>query len=380
MFKIIPYYRYVIGAFLVLPLSFLTAQTPLISIKTAGVTHTGGFTTVDEADKTCHDSTNPTPSAEESVTPYISTKTLDNPGHNPVAEAIIDFDNPPRLLQFVLIDPNIILFDMTYKSASQQVDFVSAHSSTSNYTLTLYKDGDTEGIVLTADDPNLDVSGTVNPRFTLSLDPYTAEENGETSFLFGSDYNILQRTSFAGIQESQYFIGEKGDPIVLTASEAAFLGDADGETLTFRQTSTEATSMVTIEANADAVAIGQAIKDAAGDFTIYVQPEVQENGDLHIYADEAFTLEGPFTANITDFAGQRVALYPNPAKSELQLKYAYPTPAQYTIYSLSGQLLGQAQQQDEAVHTIDIAHLSRGTYLLKTTNGTDEKYFHFIKE
>jgi hypothetical protein len=72
-----------------------------------------------------------------------------------------------------------------------------------------------------------------------------------------------------------------------------------------------------------------------------------------------------------------VLLYPNPAKS--QLKYAYPTHAQYTIYSLTGQVLGQAQQ-DEAVHTIDIAHLSRGTCLLKTTNGTDEKHFHFIKE
>jgi hypothetical protein len=379
MLKINTTYRYVIGVFLALPLSFLTAQTPLFSITTAGVTHAGGFTIVDEADKTCHDTTDPNPSAEESVTTYIGTKTLDNPGHNPVAEAIIDLDAPLRSVAFTERKSDDDIVGFIYKPASQQVDFAFTSTLSPNYTLTLYKDGDTEGTVLTASDPNLDISGTVNPRFTLSLDPYTAEQNGQIPYLFGTAYEIAVIQQFLGYSEGEVFIGEKGDPIVLTASELAFLGDADGETLTFRQTSTGETSTVTIDANADAAAIGQSIKDAAGNFTIYVQPEVQQNGDLHIYADEAFTLEGQFTASITDFSGQTVTLYPNPAKSELQLKYAYPTRAQYTIYSLSGQVLGQSQQ-DKAVHTIDIAHLSRGTYLLKTTNGTDEKLFHFIKE
>jgi hypothetical protein len=201
MLKINTTYRYVIGVFLSLPLSFLTAQTPLFSITTAGVIHAGGFTIVDEADKTCHDTTDPNPSAEESVTTYIGTKTLDNPGHNPIAEAIIDFDNPPRAIAFLVNSGNEDFFylgDMIYKSASQQVDFIFGSSLSRNYTVTLYKDGDTEGIVLTASDPNLDVSGTVNPRFTASLDPYTAEQNGQTDLLFGTACNIRQRTTFAG--------------------------------------------------------------------------------------------------------------------------------------------------------------------------------------
>ena len=76
---------------------------------------------------------------------------------------------------------------------------------------------------------------------------------------------------------------------------------------------------------------------------------------------------------------QSVLLYPNPAKSELQLKYAYPTHAQYTIYSLTGQVMATAQHS-HFVHSINVSHLSSGTYLLQAKSDKGEKYYHFIKE
>ena len=76
---------------------------------------------------------------------------------------------------------------------------------------------------------------------------------------------------------------------------------------------------------------------------------------------------------------ESVLLYPNPAKSELQLKYAYPTHAQYTIYSLTGQVMATAQHS-HFVHSINVSHLSSGTYLLQAKSDKGEKYYRFIKE
>jgi hypothetical protein len=74
-----------------------------------------------------------------------------------------------------------------------------------------------------------------------------------------------------------------------------------------------------------------------------------------------------------------VLLYPNPAKSQLQVEYTQPTQTQYTIYALTGQVVGQSHHR-EAHHTINVSHLSSGTYLLQAKSDKGEKYYHFIKE
>ncbi|MBT6252046.1 MAG: hypothetical protein HOI84_01955, partial [Flavobacteriaceae bacterium] len=64
----------------------------------------------------------------------------------------------------------------------------------------------------------------------------------------------------------------------------------NGTTFVLTQTATSETTDVVIDQAATAEEIGEAIKAAAGTFTIYVQPEVQDDGSLHIFADEAFTI------------------------------------------------------------------------------------------
>lgn len=80
-----------------------------------------------------------------------------------------------------------------------------------------------------------------------------------------------------------------------------------------------------------------------------------------------------------EILAQSVLLYPNPAKSQLQVEYTHPTQTHYTIYALTGQAVGQSHHR-EAHHTINVSHLSSGTYLLQAKSGQDEKYYHFIKE
>jgi hypothetical protein len=110
------------------------------------------------------------------------------------------------------------------------------------------------------------------------------------------------------------------------------------------------------------------------------------NSGLTDLAGNAF--EGQNVANasvntislsVATLSKQGVLLYPNPAKSELQLKYAYPTHAEYTIYSLTGQVMATAQHS-HFVHSINVSHLSSGTYLLQAKSDKGEKYYHFIKE
>ena len=90
-------------------------------------------------------------------------------------------------------------------------------------------------------------------------------------------------------------------------------------------------------------------------------------------------LEDDPTFSAEEILEQSVLLYPNPAKSHLQVEYTHPTQASYTVYALTGQVVATAQHY-HLVHSINISQLSSGTYLLQAKSGKEEKYYHFIKE
>ena len=92
---------------------------------------------------------------------------------------------------------------------------------------------------------------------------------------------------------------------------------------------------------------------------------------IQLEDDPAFSAE--------EILEQSVLLYPNPAKSHLQVEYTHPTQASYTVYALTGQVVATAQH-NHLVHSINISQLSSGTYLLQAKSSKEEKYYHFIKE
>lgn len=83
--------------------------------------------------------------------------------------------------------------------------------------------------------------------------------------------------------------------------------------------------------------------------------------------------------SISDFSGQRVALYPNPAQTELQLAYAQDTAVSYTVYDLTGRQLATHQARG-TTHSLDISSLPTGNYLLQAKQGKARKSFSFIKK
>ena len=85
------------------------------------------------------------------------------------------------------------------------------------------------------------------------------------------------------------------------------------------------------------------------------------------------------TASIEDFAGQRVALYPNPAQTELHLAYTQDTTVSYTVYDLTGRQLATHPARGTA-HSLDISSLPTGNYLLQAKHGKAQKSFSFIKK
>ena len=174
--------------------------------------------------------------------------------------------------------------------------------------------------------------------------------------------------------------GTKGTPITFTAEELAILNDANGRSFIMRQTATNATSVVNIPAQADAAAIGQAIKTAAAPHTIYIQPEIQDDGSLKTYADEAFTLEGDeiLSTQWQEAFGQNIALYPNPATDVLHLDYDTAKEIEYGIYNLAGQRV-QTVKSKGTQHNLNVSELAPGMYVLEAMGESQKTHFRFVK-
>lgn len=78
------------------------------------------------------------------------------------------------------------------------------------------------------------------------------------------------------------------------------------------------------------------------------------------------------TLNVSDFSVEEFALYPNPAKGELNVK-GIDTPTNFTIYFLDGKLVQKGRYQPDK--PINISALVPGTYVFKIK----DKNIKFIK-
>ena len=175
--------------------------------------------------------------------------------------------------------------------------------------------------------------------------------------------------------------GTKGTPIRFTAEELAALNDANGRSFIMRQTATNATSIVNIPAQADAAAIGQAIKTAGIPHTIYIQPEIQDDGSLEIYADESFTLEGdPILSSPLQISSkQNEMLYPNPTSELLHLDHNTAKELDYVVYDLTGKRV-QSTTCSGTQHVINVSPLAPGVYILETHTSQQKNQWRFAKE
>ena len=71
-----------------------------------------------------------------------------------------------------------------------------------------------------------------------------------------------------------------------------------------------------------------------------------------------------------------ISIYPNPARTELNLNVSQNNIDEISISNLIGQLLIKAQNQN----SIDISHLTKGIYILTITQGQNKFNQKFIKE
>ena len=71
-----------------------------------------------------------------------------------------------------------------------------------------------------------------------------------------------------------------------------------------------------------------------------------------------------------------ISIYPNPAKTQLNLNVSQNNIDEVSINNLIGQVLIKAQNQN----SIDISHLTKGIYILTITQGQNKFNQKFIKE
>jgi len=304
-------------------------------------------------------------------------KTLDDPGRAPRVEATL-IDDPYSASFNFYIGPNITpYYTMTFDPfRSLLEDYVKGYSLQVTDTQTNTQFEIESSTIL--ETPYSRYS------FVFTWDPY------ELELSLASTPGQLQRVVFGSTARIDCAItpgggpiafGTDGTPITFTAEELAILNDANGRSFVMRQTATNATSVVNIPAQADAAAIGQAIKTAGVPHTIYIQPEVKNDGSLKIYADEAFTLEGDEILSISqhNVFEQKVAVYPNPTTEVLYLDHKESAEITYVVYDMTGKQM-QTTHSKGAQHQINVELLAPGVYLLEATTGKQKKQWRFVKE
>jgi len=83
--------------------------------------------------------------------------------------------------------------------------------------------------------------------------------------------------------------------------------------------------------------------------------------------------------NVEKVLPHTAALYPNPTSSEVYLNYATATNTTYGLFDMSGKRLATYTQSGTA-HQLDVSSVSKGTYILKATNGLQVNYYRIVKE
>jgi len=354
-------------------------------------------------------------------------KTLDDPGRAPkiIGRPFLQTDNSIALYMELLYTQSLETVSLYSGFSISPQDFIFRFylPGYPNFiTLTIYENGtlqadssiNYEKISVFSTPPESEKyqytiqENTIN-KISIEIDPFVASQNGSyvedgigkinkidgtgpaLSF-FGEDINEDSgrlRLRLQGVINDEnapnrgtfFFSGIKGTPITFTAEELAILNDANGRSFVMRQTATNATSVVNIPAQADAAAIGQAIKTAGVPHTIYIQPEVKNDGSLKIYADEAFTLEGDEILSISqhNVFEQKVAVYPNPTTEVLYLDHKESAEITYVVYDMTGKQM-QTTHSKGAQHLINVELLAPGVYLLEATTGKQKKQWRFVKE
>ena len=91
--------------------------------------------------------------------------------------------------------------------------------------------------------------------------------------------------------------------------------------------------------------------------------------------------KNPLPTGIKDVSDlNSLSLYPNPVKNKLYLDKKFVDTYSLEIYDLSGKLI---QKRDvgvaEKLDYLDVSTYEKGLYILKVTQGAQERYFKFIK-
>jgi len=328
----------------------------------------------------------------------LVVKTLDNPGSNSVVTGTFNLSEFLQIQIVSLNNYNIPLYAIypltnnVYYQAPLQEE-ASAENGPFYVRLKVTDSDGNTTYIEPYDSPAYayDFSGTYT--FEMTIDPFLAaatpnlETENPSLLLFGNncDNNICNNNIVHTKPDGNGDIidgvfGTNGTPITFTAEELAILNDANGRSFVMRQTATNATSVVNIPAHADAATIGQAIKNAGIPHTIYIQPEIQEDGSLEIYADEAFTLEGDeiLSTQWQEAFGQNIALYPNPATDVLHLDYDTAKEIEYGIYNLAGQRV-QTVKSKGTQHNLNVSELAPGMYVLEAMGESQKTHFRFVK-
>jgi len=319
-------------------------------------------------------------------------KTLDDPGSSPVAELTLPEYQTFRVLTFTDLKFND--FEENYyqaigtssDGATSTLELVNSELA-SSFTTTITINGvETE---ITGENFGFNLN-TGTPTFRITTDSYELSQNNwfvaQGYEVFGSERGVQITFSFRNSNglvdevDSKRW-GTNGTPITFTAEELAALNDANGRSFIMKQTATNATSIVNIPAQADAAAIGQAIKTAGIPHTIYIQPEIQDDGSLEIYADESFTLEGdPILSSPLQISSkQNEMLYPNPTSELLHLDHNTAKELDYVVYDLTGKRV-QSTTCSGTKHVINVSPLAPGVYVLEAHTSQQKNQWRFVKE
>ena len=113
--------------------------------------------------------------------------------------------------------------------------------------------------------------------------------------------------------------------------------------------------------------------------------DIDDDGDLDVvsagYGDAIIRWHesNASTFNVAKVLAHTTALYPNPTSSAVYLNYATATNTTYGLFDMSGKRLATYTQSGTA-HQLDVSSVSKGTYILKATNGLQVNYYRIVKE
>lgn len=102
------------------------------------------------------------------------------------------------------------------------------------------------------------------------------------------------------------------------------------------------------------------------------------NGDEYVAISSVKIAEGS-PNGIKDISElEEINLYPNPVLNQLNITSELSEITNVQIYSLSGRLMGQQNVNSRKV-ILNVADYAKGTYLVRVTEGQNQKYLRFVK-